>query len=87
VAIHHARRPGGYRGSSERLFYNFQENQTYFWQRRGGAIASTAHQGRRRRRATVYNIGKNFKGRSYIRQPHVIYLGSPIGRSGETCVG
>jgi len=28
-------------------------------------------------------IGKNFKGRAYDPAPHVIYLGSPIGRSGE----
>ena len=33
---------------------------------------------------TIYNVGKNFKGRAYDPNPHVIYLGAPVGRSGES---
>jgi hypothetical protein len=33
---------------------------------------------------TIYNVGKNFKGPAYDPTPHIIYLGSPVGRSGET---
>jgi hypothetical protein len=71
-------------GSSERLFYNFLENQTYFWQAtwRGNRFNLLIREGGVDGR-TVYNIGKNFKGRAYDPAPHVIYLGSPIGRSGE----
>jgi hypothetical protein len=32
---------------------------------------------------TVYNMAKNFNGRAYDPSPHVIYLGAPVGRSGE----
>jgi len=32
----------------------------------------------------IYNLGKNFKGRAYDPNPHVIYIGSPVGRSGES---
>jgi hypothetical protein len=71
-------------GPSERVFYDFKENLTYFFQatwrnnrfnlliREGGADGRT-----------VYNMGKNFDGRAYDPNPHVLYLGSPVGRSGE----
>jgi hypothetical protein len=71
-------------GSAERVFYNFLENQTYFWQatwrsnRFNLLIREGGVDGR-----TVYNSGKNFKGRPYDPDPHVIYLGAPVGRSGE----
>jgi hypothetical protein len=31
---------------------------------------------------TIYNKGKHFTGRAYDPDPHVIYLGAPVGRSG-----
>jgi hypothetical protein len=31
---------------------------------------------------TIYNFGKGFSGRHYDPNPHVIYVGAPIGRSG-----
>jgi len=67
----------------ERQFYNFLANQTYFWQATWRAnrfnllIKEGGVDGR-----TVYNIGKNFKGRAYDPTSHVIYLGAPVGRSG-----
>lgn len=69
---------------AERTFVNFVPSQVYFWRatwrannfrviiREGGA------DGRE-----IYNIGKNFTGRPYDPAPHVVYLGSPVGRSGE----
>jgi hypothetical protein len=69
---------------AERTFYNFLESQTYFFQatwrsnRFNLLIKEGGADGR-----TVYNLGKNFKGRPYDPNPHVIYLGSPVGRSGE----
>jgi hypothetical protein len=32
----------------------------------------------------IYEKGKGFSGRAYDPNPHVIYLGSPVGRSGPT---
>ncbi|HUR35509.1 MAG TPA: hypothetical protein VM032_17020 [Vicinamibacterales bacterium] len=71
-------------GSAERLFYNFLETQTYFWQAtwRGNRFNLLIREGGADGR-TIYNIGKNFKGRPYDPNPHVLYLGSPVGRSGE----
>jgi hypothetical protein len=68
----------------DRTFYNFLETQTYFFQATWRAnrfnvlIKEGGADGR-----TVYNLGKNFKGRAYDPDPHVLYLGSPVGRSGE----
>ena len=31
----------------------------------------------------VYDYGKDFQGRPYDPNPHVIYVGAPIGRSGS----
>lgn len=70
-------------GPAERMFYDFKASQTYFFQatwrnnrfnlmiREGGADGRT-----------IYNMGKNFDGRPYDPNPHVIYLGAPVGRSG-----
>ena len=71
-------------GGAERVFYDFKENLTYFFQVTWGAnrfsllIREGGVDGRQ-----IYNVGKNFKGRPYDPVPHVIYLGSPVGRSGE----
>jgi hypothetical protein len=70
-------------GPVERKFVDFKAHLTYFFQatwrnnrfnlliREGGADGRT-----------IYEMGKNFDGRPYDPNPHVIYLGSPIGRSG-----
>jgi hypothetical protein len=71
-------------GSAERLFFDFKETQTYFWQatwrsnRFNLLIREGGVDGR-----TVYNVGKSFQGRAYDPTPHVVYLGAPVGRSGE----
>jgi hypothetical protein len=69
---------------AEREFVSFQASQHYFWQatwrnnrfnlliREGGVNGSR-----------IYEKGKNFVGRAYDPNPHVIYLGAPVGRSGE----
>lgn len=68
----------------ERQFVDFQASRTYFWQatwrnnffnlliREGGV------DGRQ-----IYSKGKAFRGRAYDPNPHVVYLGAPVGRSGE----
>lgn len=69
----------------ERTFYNFQANQTYFWQAtwRANRFNVLVREGGVDGR-TVYNLGKHFNGRAYDPDPHVIYLGAPVGRSGES---
>lgn len=69
---------------AEREYVNFQASQTYFFQatwrnnrfslliREGGVDGGV-----------IYNKGKNFQGRPYDPNPHVIYIGAPVGRSGE----
>jgi len=70
-------------GAAERMFYDFKANLTYFFQaswrnnRFNLLIREGGVDGR-----TIYNMGKNFDGRPYDPNPHVIYLGSPVGRSG-----
>jgi hypothetical protein len=68
----------------DRQFIPFVRTQTYLWQatwrnnrfnlliREGGADGRV-----------LYNLGKNFAGRPYDPAPHVLYLGAPVGRSGE----
>jgi hypothetical protein len=63
---------------------DFRAERTYFWQatwrnnffnvliREGGV------DGRQ-----IYSKGKFFEGRAYDPNPHVVYLGAPVGRSGE----
>jgi hypothetical protein len=68
----------------ERVFVNFKASNTYFWQAtwranrfevliRDGGVDGVQ----------IYRIGKNFEGRAYDPVPHVVYLGAPVGRSGE----
>jgi hypothetical protein len=69
----------------ERQFVPFSASKVYFWQatwranvfrviiREGGVDGPI-----------IYNHGKAFKGRAYDPNPHVVYLGSPVGRSGES---
>jgi len=68
---------------AERQYVDFQENETYFWEaswknnyfnvliRLGGVDGKI-----------IYERGKHFEGRAYDPNPHVVYLGAPIGRSG-----
>ncbi len=67
----------------DRVFFNFLESQTYFFQAswRNNRFNLLVREGGVDGR-TVYNLGKNFKGRPYDPNPHVIYLGAPAGRSG-----
>jgi hypothetical protein len=70
---------------ADRQFIDFQASQTYFWQASWRAnrfnllIKEGGADGR-----LIYNLGKNFKGRPYDPTPHVIYVGAPVGRSGES---
>jgi hypothetical protein len=70
---------------ADRQFIDFQATQTYFWQAtwRGNRFNLLIREGGADGR-TIYNLGKNFKGRAYEPTPHVVYIGAPVGRSGET---
>ncbi|MQA30328.1 MAG: hypothetical protein GEU82_10890 [Luteitalea sp.] len=68
---------------AEREQVEFDQNQTYFFRatwrnnffnleiREGGVGGSR-----------IYSKGKPFEGRAYDPNPHVIYVGAPVGRSG-----
>lgn len=68
---------------AEREEVNFFANRVYFWQatwrnnffnvliRDGGPDG-----------VTIYSKGKHFQGRPYDPDPHIVYLGAPVGRSG-----
>jgi hypothetical protein len=70
---------------AERTFYNFQASQEYFFQtswrdnffdvliKEGGVSGNP-----------IYDRGKHWKGDPYNPNPHVIYVGSPVGRSGDS---
>ena len=68
---------------AERQFVPFDASAHYFWEAtwrnnffnvliRKDGVAGT----------TIYSKGKHFEGRPYDPNPHVIYLGAPVGRSG-----
>lgn len=71
---------------AERQFVNFQASLTYFWQATwrnnffNVLVKEDAVSGVNGR--TIYNKGKNFSGRPYDANPHIIYIGAPVGRSG-----
>jgi hypothetical protein len=69
---------------AERRVVNFDENQHYLWQAtwRAGRFNLLVTEGVVSGRA-IYNFGKPFQG-AYDPDPHVIYIGSPVGRSGPT---
>lgn len=68
----------------ERTFVEFDPNQTYFWEAtwRGNFFNVLAKAGGVNG-PKIYDMGKPFHGRAYDPVPHVIYLGAPVGRSGE----
>ena len=68
---------------AERQFVPFDTSAHYFWEAtwrnnffnvliKKDGVAGT----------TIYSKGKHFEGRAYDPNPHVIYLGAPVGRSG-----
>ena len=70
---------------AERTFYNFQASETYFfnvtW--RNNFFNLQINEGGVSGRS-VYDRGKRWSGDPYDPKPHVIYVGSPIGRSGAS---
>ena len=68
----------------ERVGYNFLASQTYFYQTswRNNFFNVLIKEGGVNGR-TVYDFGKRWKGRQYDPNPHVIFVGAPIGRSGS----
>lgn len=70
----------------DRVPYDFKENLTYFWQAtwRNNRFDLLIKENNTNGvdGATIYNLGKNFAGRAYDPNPHVIYIGAPVGRSG-----
>jgi hypothetical protein len=70
---------------AERRVVNFNENLHYFWQAtwRSNRFNLLINEGGVSGR-TIYNFGKGFEGRAYDPDPHVIYIGAPVGRSGPT---
>ncbi len=70
---------------SERVTYNFLAEQTYFYQIwwRSNHFQVTIQEGGVGGKS-AYDYGKNWKGRPYDPNPHVIYVGVPVGRSGSS---
>lgn len=68
---------------ADRRFVNFLGNETYFWEAtwRNNFFNVKINQGGVSG-PTIYEMGKHFQGRAYDPNPHVIYIGAPVGRSG-----
>ena len=68
---------------AEREEVDFHVDRAYFWRAtwRNNEFRVIIQEGGVDGR-TIYNKAKHFEGRSYDPTPHVIYLGSPPGRSG-----
>ena len=71
-------------GSDQRIPYPFNRNLVYFWEAtwRNNVFRVRIKEGGVNGRV-VYDFPKTFVGQAYNPRPHVIYVGSPIGRSGE----
>jgi hypothetical protein len=69
---------------AEREFVAFDENQHYFWEAtwRGSFFNVLVKEGGVNG-PKIYDKGKHFAG-VYDPNPHVIYIGAPVGRSGPT---
>jgi hypothetical protein len=68
----------------ERETVQFDENQHYFWEAtwRGNFFNLLIKEGGVNG-PKIYDKGKHFVGGVYDPNPHVIYIGAPVGRSGE----
>jgi hypothetical protein len=72
---------------AERTFYDFQASLTYFWKATwqnnffNVLVREDAVSGVNGKK--IYEIGKHFNGAAYDPNPHVIYIGAPVGRSGS----
>ncbi len=68
---------------NERVTYPFQGNLVYYYHITwiGNHFQVTIDEGGVGGR-NVYDYGKDWKGRPYDPNPHVIYVGAPVGRSG-----
>jgi len=69
---------------NERIPYNFLANQLYFYNTswRNNHFQVTITEGGVGGKV-IYDYGKDWKGRPYDPNPHVIYVGAPVGRSGS----
>jgi hypothetical protein len=68
---------------AEREFVDFQAAQTYFWRAtwRNNFFNLLINEGGASGRR-IYEKGKGWHGRPYDPNPHVVYVGAPVGRSG-----
>src|SRR5438876_1024170 len=69
---------------SERVTYNFLKDQLYFYNTswRNNHFQVTISEGGVNGK-NIYDYGKNWNGRPYDPNPHVIFVGAPVGRSGS----
>jgi len=69
----------------ERVIYNFLKDQVYFfnidWH--NNHFQLTINEGGVNGK-NAYDYGKDWKGRPYDPNPHVIFVGAPVGRSGSS---
>jgi hypothetical protein len=70
-------------GNAERVKREFNPALTYFWQAtwRNNFFRVEIREGGVDGR-TIYNFGKHWQGRGYTPNPHTLFLGAPVGRSG-----
>jgi hypothetical protein len=68
----------------ERIYVDFKGDRPYFWEAswRNNFFNVVAREGASPDGPIMYDKGKPFGGRAYDPSPHVIYVGSPVGRSG-----
>jgi hypothetical protein len=71
-------------GGSERVTYPFNKDLLYFYNIswRNNHFQVTINEGGVSGK-NVYDYGKDWKGRPYDPNPHVIFVGVPVGRSGS----
>ena len=70
---------------SERVTYNFLADHVYFYNAswRNNHFQVTINEDGVNGK-NIYDYGKDWKGRPYDPNPHVIYVGAPVGRSGSS---
>jgi len=69
---------------AERMYVEFNPALDYFWKATwgGNAFNLLIREGGVNG-PVIYDMGKGYEGRDYDPNPHVVYLGAPVGRSGE----